>query len=70
LESSIVFPQPIEVLGDCDADENVFLVHKEPLEVVGDAAGEAHLEEKAPLVDAYLQEGHLQVPTHHIPLGV
>jgi hypothetical protein len=66
---SVVLPQQIEVVSDYDADEDVVLMRKEVLEVVGDAVGVTHLEKKASVIDTYLHEGHLIPAGHPVPLG-
>ena len=65
----MVLPQQIEVVSDYDADEDVVLMRKEVLEVVGDAVGVTHIEKKAPVIDAYQHEGHLILASHLVPLG-
>ena len=65
----MVLPQQIEVVSDYNANEDVVLMRKEVLEVVGDAVGATHLEKKAPVIDAYLHEGQLIPAGHPVPLG-
>ena len=40
----VVLPQPIKVIGDCNADEYVVLMLKKVLEVIGDVVGAAENE--------------------------